>query len=312
MKKKAWLTIVISLVVIILCLGFFFSHQRKQNSAARSQQEQTTATVKKSKSRNKSSNQTSYFSNDEWMLMGYMAYARDNYEKSRHVKSISDLINAVQQDLNDDNLNCQKISDNSYSLSNGFGSVNVKVNSDTVKVTGDGTTINNKSALASKFANFKDQISNLKNSLIKNENSNKGGNSAKQNNSLNNEELVVATWLDSSGKASINSKINSTLKLLAKGTKADIDEYFSGFYVNHGHLGISFNASTSDYADFYISGDEIKEITRNRGQLLSKSNSNKETIMKKYQPYKAQIDQIIAGLEENKKHASDYFKRPNN
>ncbi len=309
MKKKAWLTIGISLFVIILCLVFFFTHQQKQNSATKSEPEQTMSTVKKSKTGNKGANQTTYFSDDEWMLMGYMAYARKNYEESRHVKSTSGLIDAVQQDLDNDNLNCQKSSNNTYSLSNGFGSVNIKVNNDSVKVTGDGTTINNKSELASKFAKFKDQISNLKNSLIKNENSNQAGNSAKQNGSLNNEELVVATFLDNSGKSSINSKINSTLKLLAKGTKADIDDYLSGFYVNKGHLGISFNASTSDYADFYISGDEIKEITRNRGQLLSTSVSNKETIIKKYQPYKAQIDQIIAGLKENKQHASDYFKR---
>lgn len=309
MKKKAWLTIGISLVVIILCLGFFFTHQQKQNSATKSQQEQTTSTTGKTKMANKGSRKTSGFSDDEWMLMGYMAYARKNYEESRHIKSTSGLIDAVQQDLDNDNLNCKKSSNNTYYLSNGFGSVNIKVESDSVKVTGDGTTINNKSSLASKFAKFKDQINDLRSSLIKNEHSNQSGKSAEQNNSLNNEELVVATFLDNSGKASINSKINSTLKLLAKGTKADIDDYLSGFYINKGHLGISFNASTSDYADFYISGDEIKEITRNRGQLLSTSVSNKETIMKKYQPYKAQVDQIIAGLKENKQHASDYFKR---
>lgn len=309
MKKKAWLTIGISLFVIILCLVFFFTHQQKQNSATKSQPEQTTSTTGKTKMANKGSRKTSGFSDDEWMLMGYMAYARKNYEESRHVKSTSGLIDAVQQDLDNDNLNCKKSSNNTYSLSNGFGSVNIKVESDSVKVTGDGTTINNKSELASKFAKFKDQINDLRSSLIKNEHSNQSDKSAKQNNSLNNEELVVATFLDNSGKSSINRKINSTLKLLAKGAKADIDDYLSGFYVNKGHLGISFNASTSDYADFYISSDEIKEISRSRGQLLSKSVSNKETIMKKYLPYKAQIDQIIAGLKENKQHASDYFKR---
>lgn len=312
MKKKAWLTIIISILVIIICLGFFFRQEQKQNAGTKTSQNRVTSTSYKAKTSNNGAGHTLYFSKDEWMLMGYMDYARDNYAESRHVKSTSALIEAVSQDLNSGALNCEKSSSNSYSLSNGFGSVNVKVDTDNVKVTGDGTTINSKSELAKEFHKFKNKINRLTVIFKQNEAKNKNITASKQNSTdsnFNQEELMVATWIDNIKGSNINNKIHSILNTLAKGTKIDIEDYMNGFYFNKGKPGFSFNASTSSYCEFDITNLKITEEIINQGHVLEKNVSNKETIEKKYQPYRAQIDQIIAGLKENKKHTSAYFGR---
>lgn len=61
-------------------------------------------------------NITAEFSNDEWMLMGYMAYAHDNYVQSRHIKNTADLVNDVSEDLTNGDLKATKSSDTSKQL----------------------------------------------------------------------------------------------------------------------------------------------------------------------------------------------------
>ena len=72
-------------------------------------------------------NITAQFSNDEWMLMGYMAYAHDNYLQSRHIKKTADFVNDVSEDLTNGDLKATKRGDTNYQLGNKFGSVNVVV-----------------------------------------------------------------------------------------------------------------------------------------------------------------------------------------
>ena len=50
--------------------------------------------------------------------MGYMAYARKNYEQSENVHSTAEMVNAVENDLDNDDLTCTKDADNKYSFSN--------------------------------------------------------------------------------------------------------------------------------------------------------------------------------------------------
>ena len=68
--------------------------------------------------------------------MGYMAYARKNYEQSENVHSTAEMVNAVENDLDNDDLTCTKDADNKYSFSNKFGSVDGSVSSDNITITG--------------------------------------------------------------------------------------------------------------------------------------------------------------------------------
>lgn len=165
MKKKAILGIVIGLVVIVACFvtGLF---TKNQNIKQGKQQDQVGLSIKKIK-HNKQSNNTDQndtqgsdeqYSTDEWMLMGYMAYCHDNYVQSRHIKNNAELVDDVSEDLSDGSLKAVKNSSDSYTLTNKFGSVDVDVEKDDVKVTGDGETVNAKSELKNKFNNYVNKI----------------------------------------------------------------------------------------------------------------------------------------------------------
>lgn len=90
--------------------------------------------------------------------MGYMAYARKNYEQSENVHSTAEMVNAVENDLDNDDLTCTKDADNKYSFSNKFGSVDGSVSSDNITITGDGTTTVDKSKLKDEYVDHMSQI----------------------------------------------------------------------------------------------------------------------------------------------------------
>lgn len=101
----------------------------------------------KTPSNTPSNTEQDQYSQDEWMLMGYMAYAHDNYVESRHIKNTSDLVTDVSEDLSDGALKAVNTGSNTYRLTNKFGSVDVTVENSDVKVTGDGSTYIAKSEL---------------------------------------------------------------------------------------------------------------------------------------------------------------------
>lgn len=121
-------------------------------------------------SNNQSSSDSENYSTDEWMLMGYMAYAYDNYVESDNIANNSELVDAVQDDLSNGDLEVSKNSDTSYTLTNKYGSVDVDVDSDDVEVSNDGDTTNAKSELEKKFSSYKDQIQKMT-TYIKNDGS---------------------------------------------------------------------------------------------------------------------------------------------
>lgn len=177
MKKKAIYSIALALIVVGICLGIFFNKRQQATPVKQNKQNAVGLSIKKSKHNNRNDNQESEqlsqsdeYSTDEWMLMGYIAYAHDNYVQSRHIKNSADLVNDVQEDLSDVDLTADKKSNTTYTLTNKFGSVDVEVEDDDVKVTGDGTTVNSKSELKEKFAPYSDEIKKMIKSI------NNGGN----------------------------------------------------------------------------------------------------------------------------------------
>lgn len=124
---------------------------QKTSSAVKNSNEQASsannqaATSQTNSSQEKESNETK-FSNNEWMLMGYLAY------KNKSVNNLDSTINSISDDLKGGNLEAAKKSDNSYTLSNQYGSVDVKVNARDVVVTGDGVTRTSKKDLEKLFA----------------------------------------------------------------------------------------------------------------------------------------------------------------
>lgn len=167
MKKKAIWGIVIGLVVIAACFVVIFTRNQKQTVTKQGkQQDQVGLSIKKTKHNKQSNNSTQndnqdsdeQYSTDEWMLMGYMAYCHNNYVQSRHIKNNAELVDDVSEDLGDGSLKAVKNSYNSYTLTNKFGSVDVDVEDDDVKVTGDGDTVNAKSELKNKFGAYADKV----------------------------------------------------------------------------------------------------------------------------------------------------------
>ena len=102
MKKKSIIIIILSIVVVIACFGFVFT--KKQKNIAYKQTSQDKAGIRISKrnhanSEKNNQNENDQYSTNEWMLMGYMAYAHDNYVESDHISNTSELVNAVKDDL---------------------------------------------------------------------------------------------------------------------------------------------------------------------------------------------------------------------
>lgn len=98
------------------------------------------------------------FSNNEWLIMGYTAYARHNYEQSRHVHTTAQLVKDIEEDLQSGALKAKREDERTYILSNKYGSVNGYVKNKEVKITGDGVTINSKASLSKIFAHNQEQV----------------------------------------------------------------------------------------------------------------------------------------------------------
>lgn len=98
------------------------------------------------------------FNNNDWLMMGYMAYARHNYEESRRVKNTAELVSDIEKDLQRGALKAKKEDRQTYILSNKYGSVNGYVKKNEVEITGDGVTATSKKALKSTFSSYQEQI----------------------------------------------------------------------------------------------------------------------------------------------------------
>lgn len=253
-------------------------------------------------SNSNSTNNKKNISVDDWLLMSYMSYARKNYEQSQGVHSTAEMVKAVAKDIADSDLTVTQNGQNSISLENHFGSVDVSENNDEIKVTGDGTSSFEKDQLKDEYENYLDQIEAMTKHI--------GQTKPTNNSDFSIQELVVACFVQSNRNGSTpREKIDHVESRLAAGIHVPNDGYLTGLYKNKGKLGAAYNASSSQYIEFTFNGDDITGSSHSPGADPIISHYSKTKIEKNYGPYKAELDKILQGLEYNKKHVADFYKK---
>lgn len=306
MKKK--LVGLVVVIIVILAGGVFYFTKQAQNKASQVAEPETnqssSTSIMKKKSNNTSSpksnvksntNSEKGFSNDEWMLMGYMAYARKNHNNEKN----SELVNEIADELNDSNLKAVKNSDDTYTLSNQYGSVDVIVEDSQVKVTNDGTTINSKAELKKMFSSYQDKLTQMTQNIEKSAKESTNGES-----DFDTKELAVVTYIENH-KKSVKENIAKARQAVNRGYQPSEDaDYVSGLYRNQGNYSVAFNHSTSQYDEYKIAGDTVQTIVSGGGVRSKGSKYSIKELTKKYAPYKTEVDEILNKLEYNKKNLS--------
>lgn len=304
MKKK--LVGIIAIIVVVLAgAAFYFTKQAQDKSsqvAESTTSQKSTSVMKKKSSASSSSkiekkNQTEDgFSTDEWMLMGYMAYARKNHDN----EATPELVNETAEELSDGDLKAVKNSDGTYTLSNQYGSVDVTVEGNQVKVTNDGTTINSKSDLKKTFSSYQSKLSQMAQNIGKSDDKK----STDSNVDFDTKELAVLAYVESN-KGSATDNIKQAEQAVNRGYQPSEDaDYVSGLYKNKANYSIAFNHSTSQYNEYQIEGDSLQTIVSGGGVQSDGSKYSIKELSKKYAPYKNEIDEILNRLEYNKKNLS--------
>lgn len=334
-KRKSKLGIVIASCILLLLVGgitgFYFYNQHHDQAAVIAHSKKGTKKqnlrVKKNKNnadKNKNSQKKDY-SNAIWMLMGYMAYARKNYEDGQNVTSTSELVDAVVKDFKDDTLTATKKSSTTYNVSNNYGDVDVEVKPSEVKVTNDGTTVTPKSELKETFNKYTTKISPVVKKIVgetddgvkattNTSSTNKNFKSSKADGAFSNEEMVVAAYLDEFSGNTTKDKINNIKAILEKDnsdvSKIPTDDYISGLY-SHTYKGkpyysIASNVATSHYKIVYLNGDSDQYTTQIVAPGISidedtyKKNKSKKDLINNLRPYKQEIDKILNQIKDNK------------
>lgn len=339
-KRKSKLGIVIASCILLLLVGgitgFYFYNQHYDQAAVIAHSKKGTKKqnlrVKKNKNnadKNKNSQKKDY-SNAIWMLMGYMAYARKNYEDGQNVTSTSELVDAVVKDFKDDTLTATKKSSTTYNVSNNYGDVDVEVKPSEVKVTNDGTTITPKSELKETFNKHITKISPVVKKIVGETNggvkatsntssTKKNAKSSKADGTFSNEEMVVAAYLDNVNGDTPKEKLSTLNSILEKDNNSDInkiptDAYISGLY-SHTYKGKSYysiasNLSTTHYEIVYLNGDSDQCTTQIVAPGISidedryKKNKSKADLVKKFKPYQQEINEILNEIKNNKDRLS--------
>lgn len=150
-KKKNIIIACIAVLAILAIGGGVYYWQSHQNKDAA-----TSVTKKpgKIKVKKKVTKKSDGYTNEQWMLMGYLAYTSKNYDAD----NTAELVDEVLDDLGDGDLTVSQNSSNKYEFSNEHGSVDVTVNKNDVVVTGDGETKNSKAKLEKTFAKYADRL----------------------------------------------------------------------------------------------------------------------------------------------------------
>ena len=229
-------------------------------------------------------------------------------------------------------------------MTNKFGSVDVEVEKDDVKVTNDGTTITAKSELKNKFSQYKNQLGEMTRNISedsapddpendsssnnevntdKSDDASKAdgqGNGNKANQVFDDHEMIVAALVDDAKASSTLGKINLIKSTIQKDQSSDpkkipTDDYINGFYRDKNSVNIAYNLSTSSYKKYYLNDDsdriKVKWGGPGRENMPSMYKSKKD-LMKKYGAYKEDIDQILRGIQYNKSHSKEVFQRLTN
>lgn len=334
-KRKSKLGIVMASCILLLLVGgitgFYFYNQHHDQAAVIAHSKKGTKKqnlrVKKNKNnadKNENSQKKDY-SNAIWMLMGYMAYARKNYEDGQNVTSTSQLVDAVVKDFKDDTLTATKKSSTTYNVSNNYGDVDVEVKPSEVKVTNDGTTVTPKSELKETFNKYTTKISPVVKKIVgetddgvkattNTSSTNKNSKSSKADGAFSNEEMVVAAYLDEFSGNTTKDKINNIKAILEKDnsdvSKIPTDDYISGLYSNtykgKSYYSIASNVATSHYKIVYLNGDSDQYTTQIVAPGISidedtyKKNKSKKDLINNLRPYKQEIDKILNQIKDNK------------
>lgn len=321
-KRKLIVVLLVAIAVILVFIAIVFVHNHSQ-STSESKSKSSLIVKKSRKNKNKKATTSSIsnkdnYTNAEWMLMGYMSYAHNNYVESRHIKNNAELVKDVGEDLANNALQAEKITKASYRLTNKFGSVDIIVNKNNVKVTGDGDTTITKTKLKNTFGIYASQIQKMTKEITK------AKNIPNKVEDLNNQEIAVALFIDGANGSSISEKINSIESVIKKDQTSSIknfprDSYLSGLYQGT-HKGqfyysIAQSFSTSAYISYYVENGSDKIAVQPGGANLGmdgpKTYKSKTTIIRKYRSYKEDIDQILQGLEYNKSQMSRISKEMN-
>ena len=79
--------------------------------------------------------------------------------------------------------------------------------------------------------------------------------------------------------------------------------------INNEIYSIASNFSTSHYAAFNLNGNSDTITERyGGGGVLNTKHLSKPTIIKRWTPYKDDIDQITTAIENNKKRCHDFLR----
>lgn len=317
--KKSWIWI-IAAAILAACCGIYVSNQNsqsahmlmKKNKSKRNNQildklsgklhstgEHGSMTHKK--------HHTKEYSNDQWMLMGYMAYARNGYEESRHIKNTQELVDDVAQDLKNGDLTAEQTDKNAYHLTNKYGSVDATVNTDDVKITGDNTTTFSKDELRDKFSSY-DEIGSMTQFITKGGSKQEAADhSSKSNEDFNNDEIITAAYIDNYADGNEVDKIHSVQDTLAKDKTRDMskfpsDYFISGFYQDGDWTAIAIKLTGTVREDLKIEGDKV--ILQPGGPGTDDSTPKEYRsildLKKRYKNHKSEIDQILNDIKYNK------------
>lgn len=316
-NKKIIALCVAAAIILIAIGGAWFFTQKSNNEAGVSTPKQTKTHKKAAKKPAKKKE----YPNNLWMLMGYMNYARKNYEKSKNVHNTGDLVKAVGSDFSDGTLRVQPNSNKSFTVSNDYGSVDVAVNKNNVKVTNDGTTVATKTELKKTFGKYKKQIQQISKSIDFDDvaSAPKKNNGSKKVANLTDEEMVVAAILirvqKSNPKDQINvikNDINQTLNQTAKTLNSG--NFISGFDIDT-EQGITtytvlYSLTGSRSASVILNNETNADFVSLFLHAIGRDGNLKRKIPKKqlietYGPYKQDLDDIVEGLKKCKAHASE-------
>ncbi len=337
-KKKSYTGLIVIIGILILLVGgitgIYFYNQHNDQAAVVAKNSKSSKKNGVTISRNKKDPKKSSSKEDNkkllWMLMGYMAYAKKNYEESQDISSTPELVDAVVKDFNDGTLTATQNSESTYTVSNSYGDVNVTVKPSEVRVTNDGTTVTSKSELKQTYNKYIDKITpvvkkigNKTNSAHKpstsNKSSKKVNKSSKDSAAFNDEEMVVAAYVDNADGNSPRDKINTIKSTLEKDNNSDVDKIptddflsglYTGSYQGKSYDSIASNLSTSHYEVVYLNGDSdqygIQAVAPGMGldEESNRKSRSKKDLINKYKSYKEDLDEILNQLKDNKSRMS--------
>lgn len=308
-KKVKWIISGIIVVTLFVIFGVLIQARNSSNQKTVIKTVKTNSQTSKSGKATDTSNTSQVnYSNTEWMLMGYMAYARNNYKESDNISNTAELVDAVQEDLADGSLTANNTSKNLYILTNKYGSVDAKVAADQISVNANGNTITNtKSQLNTTFSNYQSQIKKMTSYVKKTDQTQASSNNIQ----LSDEEYVVAAFLARMNNSSTSENIKQVLNTLSKGVNTQIDDYLS-LGKDEGKYYIATNVSTSQSIRYDITANSITGQEYATGQKLAAKTYSKEKLAEEFAAHKSELDQIIEKMSYNKEHAQDFYKAHEN